>query len=149
MGNGLTIVPIELKEAKMFIQKHHRHHKPPVGHRFSIGCAKDGEIVGVAVIGRPVARMLNDGWTVEVTRLCTDGTKNACSMLYAAAWRAARAIGYKRIVTYILAEEKGTSLHAANWKCIGECGGGSWSRKSRPRVDTHPTQKKLRFERID
>lgn len=142
----LQIVPISFLEAKKFIKQYHRHHKPPLGHKFSIGCANNKTIVGVAVIGRPIARMLDDGWTLEVTRLCTDGTKNACSMLYAAAWRAARALGYKKIITYILKNEAGTSLTAAGWKCLGQCGGGSWHRQHRPRVDKHPLQQKLRFE---
>jgi hypothetical protein len=90
--------------------------------------------------------MLQDGYTAEVLRLCSDGTKNTCSMLYAAAWRAVRAMGYRKLVTYILISESGTSLRAAGWKCIGEAGGGSWNRTSRPRVDTHPLQKKIRFE---
>jgi hypothetical protein len=90
--------------------------------------------------------MLDDGWTAEVVRLATDGSKNVCSMLYAASWRAARAMGYRRVITYILDSEPGTSLIAAGWKCIGECGGGSWSRTSRPRIDKAPLQKKIRFE---
>jgi len=99
------------------------------------------------IVGKPVARMLADGYTAEVTRLCArEGARNACSMLYAAAWRAARAMGYRRLVTYTLPEEGGASLRAAGWKFIGEAGGGSWSRKERPRVDTHPTQMKLRWE---
>jgi hypothetical protein len=102
--------------------------------------------VGVVIVGKPVARMLADGWTCEVTRLASDGTKNACSMLYRAAWRAARAMGYRRLVTYTLAEEPGTSLRAAGFRLIGEAGGGSWSRKDRPRVDLHPTELKLRWE---
>lgn len=142
----LEIVPISFAEAKEFIRRHHRHHKPPVGHKFSIGCANGKEVVGVAVIGRPVARMLDDTWTLEVTRLCTDGTKNACSILYATAWRAARALGYRRLITYILKDEKGTSLIAAGWRCVGKCGGGSWNRKDRLRIDKHPLQMKLRFE---
>lgn len=139
-------MPISFAEAKAFVTEHHRHHKPPVGHKFSIGCANSKGIVGVAVIGRPVARMLDDGRTLEVTRLCTDGTKNACSMLYATAWRAARALGYRKLITYILASEKGASLKAAGYKCVGQCGGGTWDRKSRPRIDKHPIQKKQRFE---
>ena len=98
----LEIVPMTLAEANAFVQKNHRHHKPVVGHKYSLGCAAEDNIVGVAIVGRPVSRYLDDGWTLEVTRLCTDGTKNACSMLYAAAWRAARAMGYKRLITYIL-----------------------------------------------
>lgn len=143
---SLEIVPISFAEAKAFVAKYHRHHKPPIGHKFSIGCANSEGIVGVAIIGRPVSRMLNDTWTLEVTRCCTDGTKNACSMLYAAAWRASRALGYRKLVTYILENEKGTSLRAAGWKCVGKCGGGSWSCKSRPRIDKHPLQMKIKFE---
>lgn len=142
----MDIVPIKFKEACLFVKKHHRHHLPPAGHVFSLACAVDEDIVGVAIVGRPIARTLDNGLTAEVTRLCTDGTKNACSMLYAAAWRAARAIGYKKLIAYILNTEKGTSLTAAGWTLVGECGGGSWNCKSRPRVDRHPQQKKLRFE---
>ena len=143
---GLEIVRIDLEEANAFVEKHHRHHKPVIGHVFSIGAAADGLIVGVAIVGRPVARMRDDGETAEVTRLCTDGTKNACSFLYGAAARASFALGFKRIGTYILATEPGTSLAAANWRKIGETGGGSWSRGNRPRIDKHPTQAKLLFE---
>jgi len=144
---SLQIVPINQKEAKEFMKRHHRHHKPPVGSVFQIACAKDEKICGVVIVGRPVARMLQDDWTLEVTRLCTNGVKNACSMLYAAAWRVARALGYRKLITYILETETGTSLKAAGWKCIGKCGGGSWNCKSRPRVDMHPTQMKIRFEK--
>jgi len=135
-----------LKEANHFIAQYHRHHKPVVGHRFSIGVSADGEIVGVATIGNPVARALCDGWTLEVNRVCTDGTKNACSMLYGAAWRATKALGYRKLVTYTLATEGGASLKGAGWECVGERGGGSWSCPSRPRVDMHPLQTKLRWE---
>jgi hypothetical protein len=142
----LTVERIGLDEANAFVAMHHRHHKPVIGHLFSIGAALEGKIVGVAIVGRPVARMRDDGATAEITRLCTDGTKNACSFLYGAAARAAFALGFKRIGTYILASEPGTSLMAAGWRLIGERGGGSWSRQERPRVDTHPTQTKLLFE---
>ena len=143
---SLQLVPVTLSEAKAFVERHHRHHKAPQGGRFAIGVAKDGEVVGVVIVGRPVSRMLDDGWTAEVTRCCTDGTRNAPSMLYRAAWRAARAMGYRRLVTYTLPEEGGASLRAAGWRLIGEAGGGSWHRESRPRVDLHPTQTKLRWE---
>lgn len=86
----LDICPISLKEANAFVEQHHRHHGPTVGHKFSIGLSDGEKIVGVAIVGRPVSRYLDDGWTLEVNRLCTDGARNACSMLYAAAWRAAR-----------------------------------------------------------
>jgi hypothetical protein len=135
-----------LKAAFAYVRDVHRHHRPPQGGLFAIGLRNGDEIVGCCVVGRPVARRLQDGFTAEVTRLCTDGTKNACSMLYAAAWRACRAIGYRRLLTYILDTEPGTSLKAAGWKCLGNAGGGSWSVPSRPRIDKHPTQGKLRFE---
>ncbi len=143
---AMEIVPIEFDEAKAFVKRWHRHHKPPTGHKYSIGCAVDGVIVGVVMVGRPVARRLQDGWTLEVNRLATDGTKNACSMLYAAAWRAARAMGYRRLITYILDTEPGTSLKAAGWKEIGRAGGLSWNVPSRPRVDKCPSQMKIRYE---
>lgn len=146
---GLQIVPIRQGEAKAFIDQNHRHHKAPVGSIFQVAVAKDDKIVGVAMVGRPVARNLDDGWTLEVNRLCTDGTKNACSMLYSASWRAAKNLGYKKLITYILEEETGASLYASNWKLVGQSGGGSWSRKERPRVDKHPTQIKLKFEITD
>jgi hypothetical protein len=147
----LEVVPIDFSEACEFVRIHHRHHKPPQGHKFSIAVVSGDDvkcrlIVGVAMVGRPVARMLDNGLTLEVTRLCTDGTKNACSILYSSAWRAARALGYKKLITYILASESGGSLKASGWKLIGEAGGGSWSRSQRPRIDNHPIEGKLKFE---
>lgn len=153
MSRKFTIERLELAEANAFVAAHHRHHKRVVGHVFSIGAATadslDGgarKIVGIAIVGRPVARGRDDGVTAEVTRLATDGTKDACSFLYGAASRAAFALGFKRIGTYILASEPGTSLAAAGWRMIGEVRGRSWSCESRPRVDKHPTQAKLLFE---
>ena len=145
----LDIVPVSLAEANEFVLEHHRHHKPVVGHKFSIGCTDGEKIVGVAIVGRPVSRFLDDGLTLEVTRLCTDGTRNACSMLYAAAWRAARAMGYKKVITYILESENGASVKAAGFKCVGEAGGLRWTGKRKPSVDLCPAQMKLRFERSD
>jgi len=142
----LTIVPIFQDEAFAFIEKHHRHHKKPVGSLFQVAVADWPNIVGVAVVGRPNARKMQDGFTVEVTRLCTDGTPNACSMLYAACWRIAREMGYRKLITYILSSESGTSLRAAGWRLVGERGGGSWNVPSRPRVDKHPLQCKILFE---
>lgn len=139
-------VPITLDEANTFVARHHRHHKPVVGHKFSIGAVKADEIVGVVIVGRPVSRIRDDGLTLEVTRLCTDGTRNACSFLYGAAARAAFALGYQRIGTYILKSEPGSSVKAAGWKLIGETPGRSWSVPSRPRVDTHPLEPRLLFE---
>lgn len=144
----MIIVPITLREANAFVALHHRHHDPTVGGLFAVGCAEE-IMIAVAIVGRPTARMLQDDWTAEVTRLCARpgvASLGACSMLYAAAWRAARALGYRRLVTYTLPEEGGASLRGAGWKCLGEAGGGSWDRRARPRVDTHPTQRKLRWE---
>jgi len=142
----LQLVPMTLREANAFVAKHHRHHKPARG-CISVVAVSDGESIrGVAIIGRPVARMLQDGWTAEVVRCCTDGAHNACSMLYGAAWRAVRALGYKRLITYTLPEEGGGAMRATSMKLIGEAGGGTWNRKERPRVDEHPTQGKLRWE---
>lgn len=145
----LTIVPLKRDEAQAFIQQHHRHHTPAIGDVFRLGVAdEDGKVRGVAMVGRPVARHLDDGWTLEVNRVATDGCPNACSALYGAAWRAARALGWRKLVTYTLASEPGTSLRAAGWKLIGEAGGGSWNVPSRPRVDVNPTQMKLRWEAV-
>ena len=143
----LEIVPIFQSEAKAFIERNHRTHKPPIGSVFQVAVAKNSVIVGVAMVGRPVSRMLQDGWTLEVLRVCTDGTKNACSKLYGTCWRIAKEMGYKRLVTYTLDDEPGTSLRASGWKEIGRAGGLSWNTPSRPRVDKHPQQMKIRFER--
>lgn len=142
----LELQPMFLDEASAFIDRYHRHHKPPQGYVFAIGVNDGEKVVGVITVGRPVARGNQDGWTAEVTRCCTDGTKNAASMLYAAAWRAARAIGYRRLITYTLKSEPGTSLKAAGWKVIGETHGRGWNHRSRPRVDTHPLGQKTIWE---
>jgi len=143
----LRVVPCSLREASAYVAQYHRHHKPPRGGKFAVAVADEERVRGVAIVGRPVSRVLQDGWTLEVTRLATDGARNACSLLYGAAWRAARAMGYRRVVTYTLPSEGGGSLRGAGWTLIGEVGGGSWSRESRPRVDEHPLQRKLRWER--
>jgi hypothetical protein len=142
----LSLQPITFKEASAFVRLHHRHHAPSVGHKFSIA-ANDGErVVGVVTVGRPVARHLDNGWTLEVTRCTTDGAKNAASLLYGAAWRATKALGYRRLITYTLIEEPGTSLSAAGWKALYQTEGGSWDCPSRPRVDTHPVGQKTLWE---
>lgn len=140
--------PIFFKAAKEYILKNHRHHKPPVGHLFSISACVDGEIVGVAVVGRPVARKIDSSAVVEVTRLCTDGTKNACSFLYAACRRTAKEMGYKEIITYTQDSELGTSLKASGWECLGLAGGKSWNVPSRPRTDKSPCQMKIKYRSI-
>jgi len=132
----LEIVPITLKLAKDFVAAHHRHNKPPVGHKFSVGLVCDGVLVGVACAGRPVARMLDDGRTIEVTRTCTDGTPNANSMLYGAVWRAAKAMGYRRAITYTQGDETGASLRAVGWTRAKELPArAGWDAPSRPRQD--------------
>ena len=145
---ALELTPITLAEANAFVEKHHRHHKPVPGAKFSIAVSESGEVRGVAIVGRPVARMADNGWTLEVNRCCTDGARNACSMLYQSAWRAARAMGYKKLITYTLPEEGGSSLKGAGWKCLGEAGGGNWNVPSRPRVDTNLQQMKLKWEAV-
>jgi len=142
----LEIVPMTISDAKEFVAQHHRHHQPPQGALFAIGVAEHGEIVGAAIVGRPVARRSDDGWTAEVTRLATNRQRNACSKLYRACWRAAVSMGYKRLVTYTLETEPGSSLRGAGFRLIGTTPGRSWSVKSRPRVDKHPLQAKLVWE---
>lgn len=137
---------IEFADAAAFVAEHHRHHTPPVGHRYSLACYEGDRLCGVAIVGRPVARRRDDGRTVEVTRLCTDGTKDACSFLYGKAAKAAFALGFTRIGTYTLKSEPGTSLKAAGWTVISESAGGSWSVPSRPRSDKHPLEPKLLWE---
>ena len=145
----LIITPITLTEAYILVERIHRHHKaPPFGH-FAIAVSHDGAVVGVAIVGRPVSRHLDDSWTVEVTRVAVEeGYPNACSMLYGACWRAAKAMGYRKAITYTLSTELGTSVKAAGWKCIGSTRGGSWNTPSRPRIDKHPLQMKMRWEKI-
>lgn len=111
----LYVVPITFKQARLFVLKHHRHNKPPVGWKFGIGLQLNESLVGVATAGRPIARHYDDGLTLEVNRTCTDGTLNANSMLYGAVWRAAKAMGYRRCITYTQADESGVSLRAAGW----------------------------------
>jgi hypothetical protein len=111
----MYIHPITFKIAKEFIAKYHRHNKPPTGWKFGVGVSKDGVLLGVATAGRPIARHYDDGFTLEINRTCTDGSKNANSMLYGAVWRAGKAMGYKRCITYTQVDESGISLHAAGW----------------------------------
>lgn len=122
------LCPLTLKQANELIAELHRHHKPVVGHRFSVGLETDGKLVGAVVVGRPVARMCDQNRTAEVTRLVTDGSTNACSRLYAAAARAAEAMGYDKIQTYILCTEPGTSVAASGWTLEGTTSGGDWNR---------------------
>ena len=134
MSDRLHLVPVSFAEACEFIGEHHRHHRPPIGHKFSVGVAVDDLLVGVACVGRPVARHYDDGLTLEVTRSCTDGTPNANSKLYGAVARAAFALGYGRIITYTQEGESGASLSAAGWKVVAELPARKgWTTPSRPR----------------
>lgn len=124
----LKVVPLTLAQLNEFVEKHHRHHKKVQGHRFSLGVLNEAEeMVGACSVGRPVARGCDPYLTAEVTRLVTDGTRNACSILYAAAARACAAMGFKKIQTYILEAEPGTSLKAAGWAYEETTTGGDWN----------------------
>tara|TARA_B100000700_G_scaffold110520_2_gene124511 strand:+ start:648 stop:1133 length:486 start_codon:yes stop_codon:yes gene_type:complete len=119
--SDLRIVPVDLKSARAFVAAHHRHNEPPIGHKFSVGVAKGDQLVGVAIVGRPVSRVIQaEGNTLEVIRTATDGTRNANSMLYGAARRAAFALGYDRLITYTQADESGASLRAAGFRVIAQ-----------------------------
>lgn len=142
----LQLQPITFKEATQFVRLHHRHHAPSVGWKFGIAVNDGAKVVGVVTVGRPVARHLDNGLTLELTRCCTDGTKHAASMLYGAAWRATKALGYRRLITYTLISEAGTSLKAAGWTALYQTEGGSWDCPSRPRVDTHPLGQKTLWQ---
>ncbi|MGH2976108.1 MAG: XF1762 family protein [Solirubrobacterales bacterium] len=143
----LSLVPISLKVANAYVAEHHRHNRPVAACVSVIGVKEGERLCGVAIIGRPVARMLDDGYTAEVRRVCTDGTYNACSILLRAAWRAVKALGYRKIITYTLPEEGGASLRAAGFKLVKtDAGGGRWNRPGRPAADTHPLGLKYRWE---
>lgn len=146
----LEIVPLELAEANTLVARWHRHHAPTVGHRFSVGVQSAGTVVGAAIVGRPIARHFDDGWTLEVYRCVTDGTRNACSALYGACRRAAFALGYRRLVTYTLRSERGASLRGAGWRDLGLRGydGKAWNCKTRPRVVTGPREQKRLWEAV-
>ena len=134
----LRVVPIFHKEANAFVKRLHRHHKPTPGTILCAGVADDGRLCGVAIAGRPVARALQDGRTLEINRVCTDGTPNACSMLYGAIRKAARALGYERIITYTLPEEGGASLRAAGFVFDGDAGGPARLWHNRPERTVTP-----------
>lgn len=141
-------VSLSLKEANEFVLNIHRHHKPVHRDKFRVGASVNGKLVGVAQVGRPVSRILDDGETVEVVRLATDGTPNVCSYLYSRVARASKELGFKRIITYILESETGTSLEASGWKYDGESRGGDWDTPSRRRKYQGPTCKKKRYIKV-
>lgn len=146
--NRLRVRPCTLKTANEFVRLYHRHHKPTVGHKFSISCYDGERLCGVAICGRPVSRHLDNGLTLEINRLCTDGTYNACSILYGACARIAKDMGYKKIITYILQSENGTSLKASGYICEGEAGGEAWTGKRSGRDNGVPKEKKTRWAKI-
>jgi len=142
----LSVQPVNFDEACRFVAALHRHHRPPLGYRVCLAVNDGEKVVGVVIAGRPVSRHLDDGMTLEVNRCCTDGTRNACSILYAHAWKAARAMGYTRMVTYTLPEEGGASLKAAGWKMVADVKGTAWTNNVRQRADDHPLGDKWRWE---
>lgn len=135
----LRLVPVTRDAAVEFIARVHRHHGRPVGYRIAVGVANGEQLVGVAVAGRPVSRHLDDGHTLEVTRVATDGTENACSMLYGACWRAAKALGYTTAITYTQAGESGSSLRAAGWLIDATLAPrAGWDTPTRRRTNAEP-----------
>jgi|TARA_R100000501_G_C2526991_1_gene51630 hypothetical protein len=144
---SLIITPIIFKDAKVFIDLYHRHHWSPQGALFSIGLSSGSKLVGVATVGRPTARMLNDGFTAEVTRVCVlDNVPNGCSKLYGACWRAAKAIGYTRLITYTLQSESGVSLKSSGWLKTADVTGREWKFTGQRRNNIHPIVDKYRWE---
>lgn len=143
----MQAIRLHIKEANAYVAKYHRHSIPSVGGKLAVGCQVDGKLVGVAIAGRPVARRLDDGRTLEILRLATDGTPNACSFLYARVVNIARLLGYRRIITYTLAEESGASLRAVGARVAGEVDPQEWSVPSRPRKSQPVySKKKLKWE---
>lgn len=145
---ALELRPCDFQTAVQFVGEHHRHNRPPIGHKFSIAVYDAGGVLhGVCMVGRPIGRYLDDGLTLEVNRCCTDGTKNACTMLYGAAQRAAAALGYKRIVTYTLESENGSSLRASNWICDGQAGGTHWTGQRYEQTEMPLGEMKVRWRK--
>ena len=146
VGKTLEIIPMTISEANEFVDNFHRHNKPTQGGRFAIGASVKEGLVGVAIVGRPVGRTLDDGWTAEVTRVCVvdHAPKNTCSFLYGRCWRIWQQMGGKRMVTYTLQEESGSSLRGAGWKIIGEAKPDTWDRQDRKR-DWQPIYGQLKF----
>lgn len=143
---SLALVPLTLAEANALVRRWHRHHQPVPGCKFVIGASDGQDVRGAIIVGRPVARAYDDGWTLEVTRCVTDGTRNAPSLLYGAAQRAAFALGYRRLITYTRTDESGASLRGAGWKVVAKREARSWAEasKARPRVDkSEPSERWL------
>ena len=142
----LRVVPCSNERAKEYVTAEHRHHGASVQARFSLAAIDEGgNVRGVVMVGRPVARMLDDGWTLEVNRLATDGAPNACSLLYGAARRVAKEMGYAKLVTYIREDEPGTSLRASGWVSEGPIRARSWNMPGRPRTDKTEIVRRTRW----
>jgi hypothetical protein len=148
---NLEVAPVDWATVKAFVHDHHRHCKRPAGWRFGAGVMNGSDLLGVVVVGRPVARMLDQKRIVEVNRLCIredlpQGLEwNACSLLYGWAAREAKRRGFERIITYTLASEPGTTLTAAGWTAESFTPGRRWDSPSRPRGDNTPTEDKVRW----
>jgi hypothetical protein len=150
MSARLELIPVSFDEACDFVRRYHRRHDAPQGHKFSLGVGLAGasELVGVAIVGRPTSKALDNGRTLEITRVCVaEEAPNACSALYGAACRAGFALGYRKVITYIAKDEDGASARAAGFRIVAETPGRSWNVPSRPRLDKHALQKRLRLER--
>lgn len=146
-ANSLAVVPVTLREANAFVEKHHRHHDKVRGHKLSTGIIdQDGELRGVAILARPLARMIDHTQVAEVTRVATDGCPNACSMLLGVCCRLGKTLGFAYVITYTLFEESGVSLRAAGYKPVALTSGGAWSRTGREREDDQPLGRKVRWE---
>ena len=143
----LQLVPISISEANEFVFNFHRHNKPTQGGKFAIGASDGTELIGVAIIGRPIARFLDDGFTAEVLRVCTldDSPKNTCSKLYGASWRASKAMGYTKIITYTLQSESGASLKGAGWEVVAESKSNKTGWMNRPGREWQPIYGQLKF----
>lgn len=147
----LVAVPVKLAEAIEFVGNFHRHNKPPAGGLFAVGCSDGTKLVGVAIVSRPVARFLDNGETAEVTRCCVvdDAPKNACSFLYGRCWQAAKALGWRKLITYTLQSEGGASLRGAGWKVVAELkpnDAGGWQNRPGREWQSVVGQAKFRWE---
>ena len=150
----MKLVPISIREANKWVLHHHRHHRPPQGALFALGVEENGQLVGVAIVGRPVGRGSQDGRTVEITRVATDGTKNACSFLYGRCRRAARALGYERVLTYTRQDESGISPKAAGFEQTALLPARSWAEEyvnapdGKERFDRSKPAARIRWESL-
>jgi len=145
----MVVRPISLRQARQFVQEHHRHHDMPQGGLWALALMRNDQLVGVAIAGRPVSRVLQRKGYCEIVRVCVlPNVPNGCSMLYGRCRRVSQAMGYAKTVTYTLPSEGGASLRASNFRDTGETSGGSWSRASRQRIDSHPLDRKTRWEAL-